>query len=47
MKPATMQRVAEGVIGFGFALVVTALAMLASPVIALVMWINDRKRAAR
>lgn len=38
---------AEGAAGFALALVVTGLAFLVSPVIAYVMWRNDRKRARR
>lgn len=33
--------------GAGVALIVTGLALLASPVITYIMWRNDRKRAAR
>lgn len=45
-----MKRVQEFLVataGAGVALVVTGLALLASPVVAYVMWRNDRKRAAR
>lgn len=45
-----MKRVQELIlasVGAGVALVVTGLALLASPVVAYVMWRNDRKRANR
>lgn len=35
------------VAGAGVALVVTGLALLASPVVTYIMWRNDRKRANR
>lgn len=38
---------AESMAGAAVALIVTGLALLASPVIVYVMWRNDRKRAAR
>ena len=38
---------AESMAGAALALIVTGLALLFSPVIAYVMWRNDRKRARR
>jgi hypothetical protein len=38
---------AEGMAGVAVALIVTGLALAFSPVIAYVMWRNDRKRARR